>query len=161
MTGTQATKGKLGRTRRAGLSVGIGCACVAASAFAQPAQGLMSGEAVRVEFADRTFEGYYFDGERWVSHYTRAGRYSVVRRRSEQGVWYIHNDMLCVRYDRLFVPSLLPVEHCLLTTKIGSNCYEFVWMWPDGSPRGPPAAWHARGWRQGEVNTCEASPPTS
>jgi hypothetical protein len=127
--------------------------------LAQPAAPWMSQEAIRAEFTGRTLQGYYYDGADWLASYAAGGRYDIVYRgKNAQGEWYFHEHVMCLFYG----PPHWPLyERCVVTTKVSANCYDFRWVWPDATPRGPVdlgQTWHARGWRQGEPSTCEDRP---
>jgi hypothetical protein len=122
----------------------------------------MTEEAMRAAFIGKTLDGQYGSGVSWTETYFSDGRLSYREKaRSAAGRWYFRGNVFCTFYDPAYRPQL--VGGCWNTVQAGSNCYEFFFVQPlPEEPRREGDSnlegWNARGWRQGEPQTCEGKP---
>jgi hypothetical protein len=124
----------------------------------------MSEEAMRAAFIGKTLDGHYGNGVKWTETYLLDGRLDYREpSRAAAGHWYFRNgNVFCTFYDAAHRPDI--VGGCWTTLQSGPNCYEFYFAPLNaGEPSRPgedrnSVGWNARGWRQGEPQTCEPKP---
>ena len=130
----------------------------AAAAGAVSSRTWMTEEAMRAAFVGKTLDGHYVDGLTWTETYSRDGRLDYRESfRSGRGSWHFQGNIFCTFYD----PGHGLNGGCWTTVQVSVNCYEFYpadWIEPDlgkDAAPGPPRAWVARAWRQGERSSCD------